>query len=458
VLPPRIVVLGVGTLAVAAADWISVGLYDTNPALGTLAQLALRCIGLAVLVWAALAPAPWRAPLRPGSGYRLGALAVLGLLALSSVVTVALAAGIVTQSSGKLTVYDSDAAAFNHYNAELVLRGQNPYAADARFWNAIHQFPDAGATPLRLGRYEGSALGPSLKQLVNDVKSELAHPSERGPEFDPASLHSYPALAFLVYMPGVWTGLPTTVWTSLLFVLAFLVAAGWGAPAGVRAPVSGILLAGSLLVFWTLRGSFEVTAVLPAILAWRTLDRRWLSPVLLGLACAVKQIAWPLVPFYAIIIWRREGPRAAVERLGVVLGAFLLPNLPFALAAPRAWAASMLLPMSLPIFPSGVGLVALSRAGVLPLFPPSVYTALELGALGALLVWFARHPRLRPEVALMVALLPFLLAWHSAASYFVVISALAVYACLPLLRQDIAPAMSIAPQAGSALVAAEVTD
>ncbi len=437
VIQPRIVALSLGTLAVAAADWITIALYDTSPAGWTLAQLCLRCGGIALLLWAVLTPAPLRPSTRSRWGYRITSLAVLCLLALSVVVTIALSTGLIAGYGARTTIYDSDAAAFNHYNAELVLQGQNPYTADARFWDAIHQFPSVGATPLRQGRYANSQLGPSLTQLVKDVKSELVHPQQRGPEFSPASLHSYPALAFLVYVPGVWAAMPTTVWTSLLFALVFLLAAGWGAPRGARLIVWAVLFSGSLLVFWTLRGSFEVVALLPAALAWRKLDRRWLSAILLGLACAVKQIAWPLVPFYAIIVWRRHGTRAAVERSAVIAGTFLLPNLPFVLSSPRAWAASQLLPMSLPIFPSGVGLVALSRAGMLPLFSPVVYTVLEMAALALLIVWFARRPHVRAEVALILALVPFLLAWHSAASYFVVIPALAVYASLPLLRHDL---------------------
>jgi uncharacterized membrane protein len=221
-----------------------------------------------------------------------------------------------------------------------------------------------------------------------------------------------------------------------------------------------LLLAGSLLVFWTLRGSFEVIALLPAILAWRTLDRRWLSPVLLGLACAVKQIVWPLAPLYAIVVWRRDGARAACERVAVALGAFLVPNLPFALAAPRDWAASMLLPVSLPIFPSGVGLVALARTGLFPLLPSAVLTALELAVLAGLLALFVRRHPMRPEVALVVGLLPLLLAWHSLATYFVVIPALAVYASLSLLRRDMAPAELVTPVAerpGYSIETAHVT-
>ena len=60
VLGPRLVLLAGGVLGVAAADWISLALYDTSPALGTTVQLILRCGGLGALVLAVLVPAPWR--------------------------------------------------------------------------------------------------------------------------------------------------------------------------------------------------------------------------------------------------------------------------------------------------------------------------------------------------------------------------------------------------------------
>jgi hypothetical protein len=176
------------------------------------------------------------------------------------------------------------------------------------------------APPLRAGRYADSLA--TLPQLVRDVQAEIADPRLRGPELDPASMHSYPALAFLVYVPGVWAGLPTTMLTSLLLLVAFLLAAVWGAPRALWMPVAMLLLADSLLVILTLRGSFDLIALLPALVAWRLLERRRLSPLLLGIACAIKQLVWPLVPFYVVIVWRKEGARAALARLPFVLAGF----------------------------------------------------------------------------------------------------------------------------------------
>ena len=426
--------LASGTLAYTAAGWLDLVVGEDGRPLVALGIFLLLAVGTLLLLRAMIMPEP--AERVSGRGARGARRAMLAGLALCALLTLGVAIGLFA-SAGDTRIYDSDAAAFNHYNAGLVLRGENPYTADGSFWDALRQFPSVGATPLRAGRYAASTFGPSLTQVVADTRYEQAHPQARGPEYDAASLHSYPALAFLVYVPGVWAGLPTTFYTSLAFLAAFFVAAGWGAPRHIRPAVWLLLPASTLVVFWTLRGSFEVIALLPALLAWRWLDRRWLSPALLGLACAVKQLIWPLVPLYAILVWRRDGARAALARLAVTLGAFLMPNLPFLVASPAAWAQSMLLPITLPIFPSGVGLVGLARAGVLPLWPPVVYTLLELAALAALGGWLARTKRLpQPEVALILGLLPLALSWHSLFTYFMCIPALALTGMIAQSRHD----------------------
>jgi hypothetical protein len=435
----RLVRLGLGTLLLTAAGWLDVLANGAPAPLAALVEVALLASGVWQLARAVLVQQESARPAEKGTARRLGRLSLYAALAISGAITLALVIALALGSSGTPRLYDSDAAAFNHYNADLVLRGQNPYTADGTFWDALRRFPSVGATPLRAGRYAGSQLGPSLAQVVADAHSEATTPSERGPEFAPASLHSYPALSFLVFVPGVWAGLPTTFWTSLLFLIAFLAAAIWGAPRRLWLPLGVVALANSLLAFWTLRGSFEVVALLPALLAWRTLDRRILSPTLLGLACAVKQVVWPLAPFYLVLVWRREGPRAALLRVPIVVVAFLIPNLPFALAAPGAWAANLLLPMTLPIFPSGVGVIALARAGIVPLWQPWVYSVLELLALAALVVWIARV-RITPPAgaALVLGMLPLAFAWHSLFAYFMALPVLAIAAALPLFQGETA--------------------
>lgn len=443
--------LGLGTFLFSTAGWIETTTEGSRSALVTIAMAALGLAGLALL-WSA-ATRPRRVErLNPSAPpRRLPRVLLASALTLSAATTIVLGVGLIITNT-PATAYGSDDAAFNHYNARLVLDGVNPYTADGQFWAAVGAFPHAGATPLRRGRYADSRFGPSLTQLVADVRAELANPATRGPEFDPASLHSYPALAFLVNVPALALGFATTLPISFLALVAFLLAAVWGAPRSLRGGLWLALLSNQILVLLTLRGSFDIIALLPALLAWRALDRRWLSPILLGVACAVKQVVWPLLPFYVVIVWRRDGPRAALTRLGVVGVAFLVPNSPFIVAGPGAWLRSMLLPVTLPEFPSGIGLIALARAGLLPLFPSIVYTALEVAALVALVVWFARARIMpRPELALIVSLLPFLLAWHSATTYFAAIPALAVYASIAALAASGDPSTAPgAPRVGAA--------
>jgi uncharacterized membrane protein len=115
--------------------------------------------------------------------------------------------------------------------------------------------------------------------------------------------------------------------------------------------------------------------------AWLLGDRRILSSLLLGAACAIKQTVWFVVPFYLVWTWRTSGGREAARRGGIALASFVGINLPWMVASPREWLASLWAPVSLPLFPEGDGIIVLSLSGALPLFPSWVYGLLELGAL-----------------------------------------------------------------------------
>jgi uncharacterized membrane protein len=168
----------------------------------------------------------------------------------------------------------------------------------------------------------------------------------------------------------------------------------------------------------TVGGVLDVFYILLLVAACRWWRRPLLSTLFLGLAIAAKQIAWFFLPFYALLVWRERGWREALARLGGAGVIFLVLNTPFFLNNPRAWVAGLLAPESSSMFPSGTGLIRLSLSGVLPLFPQSVYTVLELLALAVCLWWYWRYGQGRPEIALLLAVLPLFLAWRSLTTYF----------------------------------------
>lgn len=156
--------------------------------------------------------------------------------------------------------------------------------------------------------------------------------------------------------------------------------------------------------------------------------RRWLGAILLGLACAYKQYAWGFVPFFAVDAVLAEGWGEAIWRGTIALGAFLLPNGPFLVASPLAWFTSLWLPISEPLFPQGMGVIALSLGHLLPFGPPALYALLEVAALGVTLVIAIRFRRQLGAGVLVLALIPLFFAFRSIPSYFAFAPWLALYA------------------------------
>lgn len=435
-LTPRLTLVATGTLlqAVAFLGWMALPPQASGLQLAAW-PLVFMC-AVACLV-AVVATPPGRLERWPRHARPL-ALVWSALLAsaLAFCVVGALwaSADLVLTQGQDPAAYVSDAAAFNHFDAELVLAGRNPYVADDAFWTALRQFPAAAATPLRRGRFADEIWPPSTATLRAAVRAETTDPAQRDGSFAPASLHSYPALSFLLAVPAVWAGLGSTLPVSLLGLCGLLLAIGLRLPPGHRLLGWGLLLANVPALLLTLRGSFEVFALLPLVLAWHWLPRRWLSALLVGLGCAIKQVVWPLALLYLVVCARRYGVRETARRAGIALGAFLAPNLPFLVLTPGAWARSLLLPMTLPLFPDGIGLVALARTGLLPLLPAPAYALLELAALAGVALWLWRsRSTLAPLAALPLGLLPLALAWRSLLAYFVWLPALSLVVLVPLL-------------------------
>lgn len=401
-------------------------------------RLLRTLAGIALLAWSFrlagyLTFAPWLAV----------AVAVLGLAGLLAVVAAWLPASALNprrqRQIGWLTLlfaiaglalwsyfqvyvapdYGTDEIAFDQYAAQLALHGVNPY---------LHSM--AAAFP-------------------------LFHVSPNGYTFrlngTPVTSLSYPALAFEAYLPLLALGLKTqaAVWMDVAAwalggVVLFAVL-----PRRV-APVAVIVLSLDLYIGYAVGGVTDflfVPLLAGAAVRW---DRfpvtrgptAWRGPVLLGLAMAVKQTPWLILPFAlaGIMIesrqaggWRtaaRDGARYA----GLAAVAFAVPNLPYLLTAPGAWVRGVLTPVTSGAVPSGQGLVGLSLA--LPVGGGSL-RAYDLTAAvvfaAALLAFTAAYPALKPAAFLLPSVVLFFAA-RSFGSYLVMLLPSAIVAATTCAR------------------------
>ena len=336
--------------------------------------------------------------------------------------------------------YPNDAIAYVHEDADLLIRGQNPYTADAGFWEAAARWPHSLATPLlgsvRFGsnphRY------PSGHHIATVLNYELNNVTARDGAFDPATVHNYPAGVILLATPFAFLGLRSIIWLNFFMLLLLIGVIVAYTPKGSRAPMAVALLANPLVPMFTLFMNFDVVSFVFVLLAWQWMhDRPRLAGLAMGFACAVKQVAWFFAPFYLIEVARRQGIRAAAKQAGWLVAAFAIPNLPFIIQAPGAWLHSMMIPMADPMFPLGFGPIILMLGKALPVLPPTVWTLLELGSWIGLLVYQWRRKEATSD-GLLFALVPLWLSWRSPLNYF---------ALLPMLVLWLTARMHDAPQA-----------
>jgi hypothetical protein len=430
-LPPRygLIILGSGLLMFAGSSRVytaTAGVVKPQVALVLLASFA-GVLSLIVAAAPLRAPAPWRRWYRLLM-YPLCAAAVF--LILGTLVTFAGTLNLALQRSAAQT-YGNDVISFTQVNAELVLASRNPYVSNMAFKMALEQYPEAPPTPLRRGVFGTGYDPPTIAKVQAVAHLYLTDPAATHGALDPRTLHSYPALSFLFYVPFVWAGLPNILLLSLLICMGVLVWVAWQAPREWR--LLALFTAGTAFcIVYSLPVDTEIVCVALLLAAWHLRRRKWLAPVLLGLACAFKQYSWFFVPYFILEVWLTQGGSTALRWCGVALGTFLLPNLPYLIMSPGAWVQSLLLPISEPLFPQGIGIMTLSLGHLVPYAPPIFYAVCELlvlAALPALVLWLQRRRGISLGGAvLIVALVPLLFAFRSPPNYFAFAPWLALYA------------------------------
>jgi len=239
--------------------------------------------------------------------------------------------------------YGTDELAFDQYAATLVQHGLNPYTH-----SMANAFPMFSVSP---AGYTFTLTGAKVTQL------------------------SYPSLSFLLYIPFLllgWSrqlgvGMDVLGWSiSTLLIFKFL-------PRPLR-PATLLLSSAITYTQLSVIGLTDMLFMPMLVIAayrWDRFGRDWRSyigPVAFGLAMAVKQTPWPILPFIllALAIDERtrtnlaEGARRAGRYLIAVVIAFLVPNMPYIVAAPSAWVRGTFTPIFKSLVPAGQGAIGFS--------------------------------------------------------------------------------------------------
>lgn len=385
-----------------------------GPTLTGLLVFLTLAVSLVLLVAAVGVSLPgWRWPTR-----RSAQIAVLCLTLLVVPLGIVQSARIVA-ASFSVPEYANDGTTLDHYAAQQLLMGHNPYVASdiVSAVRYLHQDP-AHTTPLRQGAF---ADRPATQYPTQD---ELRAVFARQPIGQPddvlafESRVSYPALAFLPLVPFVWAGLPSVVLFFALCLIALAILLVRSAPPESRLWVGLLLLADTPLLNATLVGDLDVFYILLLFIAWRWWRRPVVSMVAFGLALAAKQLAWFFAPFYLLLVWRRCGLRVALVRLAGGAALFVIINAPFIVNNPAAWARGVLAPQFDPMFPLGNGLIRLALSGIMPLAPSVVYLALEALAILVCLHLYWRQRAASSGRGFTLPVLPLWFAWRSLTTYF----------------------------------------
>src|SRR5450755_626544 len=383
---------------------------------GSLIPLALL-LGSFIAMWMALRPAHARAESKREGIQKQPQLwqRVVLLIALVLSIFGFIMLGWSVVSSFSAPRFTNDGTSLDTNAAILLLEGRNPYS-DSNMLDLARKFPiqPDWTTPLRSGQLTGRLEYPTIAELQSVLDTDLKAGS--APEFE--SKVSYPALSFLTLIPfALFKNYNVLPFYVLSYLVLIAIACKVLRPE-LRAWV--LLLSIANIPMWssTSGGNLDVFCILLIVMVWLMREKRWASAIFLGLALASKQTTWFFIPFYAIMIFRQYGLKKALYRLAIGGGVALVINLPFIMWNAHAWVAGVLAPMADPMFPLGIGIINLSITHLLPFFPSWVYAALEGAAMVASLVCYWRVSRVRPEAALLFAVIPLLFAWRSLPSYF----------------------------------------
>jgi uncharacterized membrane protein len=243
----------------------------------------------------------------------------------------------------------------------------------------------------------------------------------------PVLAMSYPALSFLVYVPFLLLGWTNELGSTLNIVgwMSAILLMFWLLPRNLR-PAVLLLASVDVYLSFAAGGVTDMLYIPLLVIAAYRWDRfgesrlSYINPIAVGLAMSIKQTPWPVVGFVVLALawdeYDRHGDiRAAAERVGryvaVVVGVFLLPNLPYLIASPAAWFKGVFQPFTAQMVPTGQGLISLTMfahmgGGSLVAFT----VVLLLIAVLLVVVFVGTYPLLRPATFMLPSIFYFFAA------------------------------------------------
>jgi len=194
----------------------------------------------------------------------------------------------------------------------------------------------------------------------------------------------YPALAFLIYVPGILVGVRDIRLVSLTFHVAAILVLYFRVKGPMRYLAPLTLVSTQNMLDLTPGGATDIIWVLPTILMALDVRKVPRAALWFGIACAIKLTPLFLGPF--LLVWYYKSSESDSLRirlrnpllfLSISSIVFLVPNLPFMVASPQAWAYAVTAPSQASLVMYGSGFSSLGVYGFV-LLPRSFYGAVTV--------------------------------------------------------------------------------
>ena len=312
----------------------------------------------------------------------------------------------------------NDATALTHQASQNVIDSKDPYK-EANIITAMEDYRGDvdKITPLRQGRFADVFPYPDAEQLEEFWNDVSQTPDQIPVEIE--SKFNYPAGGFLLPAPFLLVGINDFRIIYIILLIPVLAYVVYKIPSRFRIHFIIGLLA-SLELWNSLAAGETGFLYFPFLFLGWVLRKKnwWLAALFFAVAATIKQLAWLVLPFYLILIFRTRGWQATAGTLLIIAAVFFAVNGYYIAEDPGLWINSVAAPMTDDMFPLGVGIVSIVSGGYADIQSPLIFSILETVVVVAAALWYFFKCKRYPETGLILGVLPLFFAWRSLWGYF----------------------------------------